>query len=237
MNTMASLITSLTIVYSTVYSGTDEREHQSSALLAFVRGIHRWPVNSPHKGQVTRKMFPFDDVIMVRCHSCCRSRSCWCWWYHCYSSLKWEYHSGNFLSLTVPDAVISTASGAASDTICVRTLIISLRWCKLLHQHKWFKITEVQRNFIENIRIFCSLCGEFTSHRWIPLTKASNGALMFSLICAWTNGQVNNRDAGDLRRHRSHYDVTVMAVTIWSLGWAMIHTSYRTFGDEQLPKP
>ena len=36
------------------------------------------------------------------------------------------------------------------------------------------------------------------------------GALMFSLICAWTNGCVNNRDAGDLRRHRSHYDVTVM---------------------------
>ena len=40
-------------------------EHQSSASLAFVRGIHRWPVNSPHKGPVTRKMFPFDDVIMV----------------------------------------------------------------------------------------------------------------------------------------------------------------------------
>ena len=36
------------------------------------------------------------------------------------------------------------------------------------------------------------------------------GALMFSLICAWTNGGVNNREAGDLRRHRAHYDVTVM---------------------------
>ena len=64
MSAMASQITSLTIVYSTVYSGTDERKHQSSASLAFVRGIHRWPVNSPHKGPVTRKMFPFDDVIM-----------------------------------------------------------------------------------------------------------------------------------------------------------------------------
>ena len=60
---MASQISSLTIVYSTVYSGADERKHQSSTSLAFVRGIHRWPVNSPHKGQVTRKMFPFDDVI------------------------------------------------------------------------------------------------------------------------------------------------------------------------------
>ena len=61
---MASEITSLTIVYSTVYSGADQRRHQSSASLAFVRGIHRRPVNSPHKWPVTRKMFPFDDVIM-----------------------------------------------------------------------------------------------------------------------------------------------------------------------------
>ena len=64
MSAIASQITSLTIVYLTVYSGTDQRKHQSSASLAFVRGIHRWPVNSPHKGPVTRKIFPFDDVIM-----------------------------------------------------------------------------------------------------------------------------------------------------------------------------
>ena len=63
MGAMSSEITSLTIVYSTVYSGTDQRKHQSSASLAFVRGIHRSPVNSPHKWPVTRKMFPFDDVI------------------------------------------------------------------------------------------------------------------------------------------------------------------------------
>ena len=56
--------TSLTIVCSNVYSGGDQRKHQSSSSLAFVRGIHRWPVNSPHKGPVTRKMFPFDDVSM-----------------------------------------------------------------------------------------------------------------------------------------------------------------------------
>ena len=50
--------------YSIVQSGADQRKHQSSASLAFVRGIHRWQVNSPHKWPVTRKMFPFDDVIM-----------------------------------------------------------------------------------------------------------------------------------------------------------------------------
>ena len=66
MGGIASQITSLTIVYSTLYSDADQRKHQSSASLAFVRGIHRGPVNSPHKWPVTRKMFPFDDVIM-RC--------------------------------------------------------------------------------------------------------------------------------------------------------------------------
>ena len=65
MSTMASPITSLTIVYSIGYSGAYQRKHQSSASLAFVRGIHRGPVNSPHKWPVTGKMFPFDDVIMV----------------------------------------------------------------------------------------------------------------------------------------------------------------------------
>ena len=66
MGAIASQITSLTIVYSTVYSDADQRKHQSSALLAFVRGIHRAPVNFPHKWPVARKMFPFDDVIMVK---------------------------------------------------------------------------------------------------------------------------------------------------------------------------
>ena len=64
MGAIASQITILTIVYSAVYSGADQSKHQSSASLAFVWGIHRGPVNPPHKWPVTRKMFPFDDVIM-----------------------------------------------------------------------------------------------------------------------------------------------------------------------------
>ena len=59
-------ITSLTIVCPTVYSNADHRKHQSAASLAFVRGIHRGPVNSPHKWPVMRKMFPFDDIVMSR---------------------------------------------------------------------------------------------------------------------------------------------------------------------------
>ena len=65
MGTMASHITSLVNVYLTVYSGSDQRKHESSAQLAFVWGIHRSPVNSPHKWPVTRKVFPFDDVMMM----------------------------------------------------------------------------------------------------------------------------------------------------------------------------
>ena len=64
MGAIASQITSLTIVYSTVYSGADQIKHQSSTSLAFVWGLHRGPGNSPHQWPVTRKMFPFDDVIM-----------------------------------------------------------------------------------------------------------------------------------------------------------------------------
>ena len=64
MGAMAPQITSIIIVYCTVPSGADQGKHQSSASLAFVRGIHWWPVNSPHKWPVTRTMFPFDDVKM-----------------------------------------------------------------------------------------------------------------------------------------------------------------------------
>ena len=66
MGAMASQITSLTIVYTSVYSGADQRKHQSSASLAFMRGIHRLPVTSPHKWPVMRKMLPFGDVTTLR---------------------------------------------------------------------------------------------------------------------------------------------------------------------------
>ena len=56
MGAMASQITSPTSVYSTVYSGADNRKYQSSALLAFVMGIHRWPVNSPQGARKTENV-------------------------------------------------------------------------------------------------------------------------------------------------------------------------------------
>ena len=70
MSAMASQITSLTIVCWNSCSGADQIKYQCSASLAFVRGIHRWLVNTPHKGPVTRKQFPFDDVIMRWLYPC-----------------------------------------------------------------------------------------------------------------------------------------------------------------------
>ena len=63
-------------------------------------------------------------------------------------------------------------------------------------------------------------------HRWDSHKSQWRRALMFSLICAWINGWVNNREAGDLRHHRAHYDVTVMKwmwrcsrCCMWALFW------------------
>ena len=66
MSAMASQNTGISVVCPTVCSGADQSKHLSSASQAFARGIHWWPVVSPHKGPVTRKMFLFDDVIMIK---------------------------------------------------------------------------------------------------------------------------------------------------------------------------
>ena len=99
--------------------------------------------------------------------------------------------------------------------------------CKVVSHDR----NKLQWNLIQNImsmmtssngnifRVTGSLCREFTSHRWIhspvtgefPSQKPVTQALMFSLIYAWINAWVNNREAGDLRRHGAHYDVTVMS--------------------------
>ena len=126
MGAMASQITSLTIVYSTVYSGVDQRKHQSSASLASVRGIHRWPVNSPHKGPVTLKIFPFDDVIMswvngyydaFACMACIKLTNR----RYLTKKLKWKYnhslksmHAVNVLDVCVSVSLCLTGNASNS---------------------------------------------------------------------------------------------------------------------------
>ena len=151
MGAMASQITDLTIVYSTVHSGADQRKYLNSASLAFVRVIHRSPMSSPHKWPVTRKMFPFDDVIIPPSHLLQKflhqrlaRRLSW-----------WRYRMETFFALLA---------------FCAGNLTVT---------------------------------SEFPSQK--SVTRSFD-----VLICAWTNGSVNNREAGDLRRNRGHYDVTVM---------------------------
>ena len=69
----------------------------------------------------------------------------------------------------------------------------------------------------KHFRVTGPLCREFTGHRWIPLTKASDAEFwcFFLFFWVWTKGWVNNRDAGDLRRRCAHYDVTVMSSEDW----------------------
>ena len=81
-----------------------------------------------------------------------------------------------------------------------------------MHCHHQYMMTSSNGNIF---LVTGPLCGEVTRHRWISPRKGQrHGAVMFSLIFAWTNGRVNNRDASDLRRqssrHHAHYDVTVM---------------------------
>ena len=74
------------------------------------------------------------------------------------------------------------------------------------------------------------LSGEFNRHRWIPRPHKGQwrGALMFSLICARINGWVNNREAGDLRRHRAHCDVTIMLSLVHDvMAWKQLSPYWR----------
>ena len=148
MSVMASQITGVSIVCSTVCSGSDQRKHQSSVSLAFVRGIHRSSVYSTQNGPETRKMFPFDDAIITLKREPCA----YSWWRHQMETLS---------------ALLAICAGIHRPPV------------NSPHKGQW------------------------------------RGALMFSLICVWINGWVNNREAGDLRRYRAHYDVTVMFPEIW----------------------
>ena len=144
MGAMASQITSLTIVYSTVHSDANQRKHQSSASLAFVRGIHRWPVNSPHKWPVTRKMFTFDDVIMYMN----LSQQAFCaltdttFTDQIPFALQWRHNGRDSVSNHQPNE------------------------CLLNRLFIWVQINE-------NIKAprHWPLCGEFTGDRWIPRTN------------------------------------------------------------------
>ena len=132
MRAMTSQITGVSIVCWTVSSGVYQIKHQNSASLAFVKGIHRWPVDSPYKGQVTWKMFPFDGVIMT--YGTC------CWLYILfYRTVKLFTHtlnSWNRYYYSFPGPLYQNGS----------TLITA--WINNCSHHKvWHKITHLFLNF------------------------------------------------------------------------------------------
>ena len=117
MNVMASHIASLTIAYWTVYSGADQTKHQSFASLAIVRRIQWWPVNSPQKGPVTRKMFPFDDVIVKPAGwSCVSGRiQCRCNLHSVKISLTAPTHYLNHCWLIIAEVLWHSSDGNFTD--------------------------------------------------------------------------------------------------------------------------
>ena len=157
MRALESQITSLTIVYSTFYADADQRKHQSSASLALVWGIHRWPVNSPHKGPVTRKIFPFDDVIMYFNYRVCGSMKVH--WVICYASYlinlcpypMWPHTSAaKLLTASHDRRVLAGWSIHHSWRVCLLPLSFRrtskyLNMARILHRqfynNLWFTVT------------------------------------------------------------------------------------------------
>ena len=186
MGAMASQITSLITVFSTVNSGTDQRRHQSSASLVFVRGIHRWPVNSPHKWPLTWKMYPFHDVIMYshRSYISPRPRHSRPKYIHAHTQVWkippfcwfWTTKTPPF-STKIFHFEVQWNTPFSSKT----RLFFSLYKIK----HPFLYVCDTQdisyvmmTSSNGNIyRVTGHLCGEFTGLRWIPRTKASDAEL------------------------------------------------------------
>ena len=171
MGAMASQITSLTIVYSTVYSNTDQGKHQSSASLAFVWGI----VTGEFPAQMTSnaKMFPLDDVIIIQKKK---------------FQIRWNL-TWNRCILHEPQ--VSIHNHGVVDRLSPPPINHDdvIKWKHF--PRNWPFVRGIHRS------------------RWIPHTQAS-GAELWCFLWSVSDDWVNNREAGDLRRHRGHYDDNVI---------------------------
>ena len=210
MSVMVSQINSLTIACSTVYSGADQRKHQSSASLAFVRGIHRRPVNYPHKGPVTRKMF----TLMT---------SSW-FQYKALVHVFMSYTSGTNISIFISlHWIIFHYDRPICMELCGSHTLILYHDDVISWKHfpcYWPFVRGIHRTPVNH-----------------PHKGQWRGALVFFFICAWMNGWVNNREAGDLTRHCAYYDGTIIQQMhslnaskripfIVNLKWSTVFTKY-----------
>ena len=183
---MASQITSLAIVYLTGNSGAGQRKYQSSASLAFVQGIHRWPVNSPHKWPVTRKIFPFDDVIIeswkysTHCQSCKYSTDWlstdydWLWILThllIYCSIQnlsiLTISRQNTLSLGCYTSIRIMSSDDSTHSRQSKIIQLYSQWAVIYEQQ--FLMTSSNGNIF---RVTGLLCAEFTGPHTKPVTRS-----------------------------------------------------------------
>ena len=159
MSVMTSHITGVSFVCSTVCSGPDKIKHHSSASLAFAREIHRRPVDSPHKGPVTRKYFH----LMT-------------------SSCIIVYHVLNLTLQWLPLHVHSSHQARATYMMVSMQAINS---CHYRASSNTSRRDDMMTSSNGNIfRVTGHLCGEFTGPRWILHTKASDAELWFLLWSA-----------------------------------------------------
>ena len=184
---MASQINSFVIVYSAVYSGADQRKHQSSASLAFVWGIHRWPVISTHKWLVTWKMLPIDGVIL--------SPLCHCW----LKTMTHAVHPTKYPPLTH----WRYCSHALSHQY-VRGSCFVMGCCDLA-LNDFTMMTSSNGNIY---RVTGPLCGEFTGPGEIPAQRPVTRS--FDVFFDLRPNKRLSKQPWGLRRHRCHYDVNVM---------------------------
>ena len=129
MGMIASQITSLTVVYSAVYSDADHRKHQSSTSLAFVLGIHRGLVNSQHKGPVTWKIFPFDDVIMLTINCHCKLQMLATGWHDRADKISWQSQIAKIIIHVPVLGVLRVYWDMAMGMLSV--LLVAIQWLLL----------------------------------------------------------------------------------------------------------
>ena len=157
---MASEITSVSIVFSTICSGSDQT-------------IHWWQVNFPHKGPVTRKMFPFDDVNMTIP------------WICLYTLLpQYKLYHAVIPSWCLPCTSRWQLPRALFKIVCVRNLESYFHEIPSGSHYRQYGMIWWCHQMETFFRVTGHWCGEFTGDRWIPLTKASNAELWCVFLSA-----------------------------------------------------
>ena len=171
-----------------------------SALLAVCAGNSPVPGEFPSQRPVTRSFDVFFDLRLDKR----LSKQPWGWWFETTSHPLWRHRNDQWRTCNMLLKWVLSLTRIKSDLGNAYHLSLIVGFdhglpCRVMMTSS-------------SASIFCvtgPVSGEFTGHRGIPVTKACDAELG-CFLCAWWNGWLNTRDAGDLRRHRAHYDVTVI---------------------------